>query len=101
MILANTRQRLSRDDAQLAMRLLARGSGDELQELEARLADDGIDGVLDDPRLPLALVRSPQGARASFSLFAYVIVRHALRRLGEGDRGLADYVASIVLHFGI
>jgi hypothetical protein len=101
MILANARQRLSRDDAQLAMRLVAHGSSDELRELEARLVDDGIDGVLDDPRLPLALVRSPQGAHASFPLFAYVIVRHALRRLGEGDRGLADYVASIVLHFGI
>jgi hypothetical protein len=39
--------------------------------------------------------------RASFTLFAYVVVRHALRRLGEEDRGLADYVASILIHFGV
>ena len=101
MILANTRQHLSRNDAQLAMRLLARGSAGELGELEARLADDGIDGVLDDPRLPVALMQSPQAAHASLPLFAYVMVREALRRLGEGDRTLADYVSALVVEFGL
>jgi hypothetical protein len=101
MILANTRQRLTRNDAQLAVRLLARGSSTELERLEARLADDGIDVVLDDARLPDAMIRSPQAAHASLPLFAYVMVRQALRRMGEGDRTLADYVASVVIHFGI
>jgi hypothetical protein len=99
MILANTRQRLTRNDAQLAMRILGSGSPAELAELEARLSDEGIDAVLDDPRLPSALMRSAPGAHASLPLFTYVMVRHAMRRLGEGDRGLADYVASIVVHF--
>ena len=101
MILANTRQCLTRSDAQLAMRVLAAGSGAELDGLEARLGNEGIDALLDDPRLPMAMLRSPQAAHASLPLFTYVIVRHALRRLGEMDRGLADYVASIVLHFGL
>ena len=101
MILANTRQHLSRNDAQLAVRLLTRGSPSEQDELEARLADEGIDGVLDDPRLPAALMRSPQAALASLPLFAYVMVRQALRRLGETDRTLADYVSGIVVHFGL
>lgn len=101
MILANTRQQLTRNDAQLAMRILASGSDSELAELEARLAGDGIDAILDDPRLPLALLRTATGTHASLSLFAYVMVRHALRRLGETDRSLADYLASIVVHFGI
>src|SRR3954471_10192150 len=100
MILADTRHHLTRDDAQLAARILARDSGDELADLEARLADEGIDALLDDPRLPAALLRHPRAARASFTLFAYVMVRHALRRAGEGDRALADYVTSIVIHFG-
>jgi hypothetical protein len=30
-----------------------------------------------------------------------VVVRHALRAAGEGDRRLADYLASLVLHFGL
>ncbi|HEY7232606.1 MAG TPA: hypothetical protein VH539_00590 [Gemmatimonadaceae bacterium] len=101
MILANTRQHLTRNDAQLAMRILASGSDTELAELEARLAGDGIDAILDDPRLPLALLRSASGAHASLPLFAYVMVRHTLRRLGESERSLADYLASIVVHFGI
>ena len=47
MILANTRQHLTRNDAQLAMRILAHGSDSGLSELEARLSNDGIDAVLD------------------------------------------------------
>jgi hypothetical protein len=101
MILADTRHHLTRDDAQLAARILARDSGDELSQLEARIADEGIDAVLDDPRLPAALLRHPHGARASFSLFAYVMVRQALRQAGESDRSLADYVSAIVIHFGV
>jgi hypothetical protein len=100
MILADTRHRLTRDDAQLAARILARDSGEELAQLESRLSDEGIDAVLDDPRLPGALLRHPRGTRASFALFAYVMVRDALRRAGETDRGLADYVSAIVIHFG-
>jgi hypothetical protein len=100
MILADTRHRLTRDDAQLAARILARDSGEELSRLEARLADEGIDSVLDDARLPAALMRHPRGAHASLALFAYVMIRQALRRAGETDRALADYVSAIVLHFG-
>jgi len=98
MILANVRRQLTRDDAQLAARLLA-STGEELAAIEERLADEGIDAVLDDPRLPRLLRDAWLGARASFGLFAYVTVRDALRRMGEGDRGLADYVAAILVHF--
>ncbi len=101
MILANTRQRLSRDDAQLAIRVLAQSTGDELGALERRLANDGLDSILDDPRLPAALVSVRQGTRASIPLFAYVIVRHALLRRGESDRAIADYVAAVVEQFGV
>jgi hypothetical protein len=101
MILADTRHQLTRDDAQLVARLIARDSGAELSQVEQSLADHGIDAVLDDPRLPGALLRSRQGACASLPLFAYVMVRHALRRLGEEDRLLADYLAALMMHFGL
>ena len=101
MIIANVRQGLGRDDAQLALRLIARGSGDALDSAETTLRDEGIDTLLDDPRLLTALLEARQGAHASFALFAYVIVRHALRGAGEQDRTLADYVASILVHFGM
>jgi len=74
--------------------------GEDPKTLERRLADEGIDVILDDPRLPKALLHSARGAHTSFRLFAYVMIRHALRRAGETDRGLADYAASVVVHFG-
>lgn len=101
MILANTRLQMTRDDAQLAVRLLARASSDSVEVLERRVADEGIDAVLDDPRLAGALLQLPAGAHASLPLFAYAIIRHALRDVGEDDRGIADYVTSLVVHFSL
>jgi hypothetical protein len=37
---------------------------------------------------------------ASLPLFCYVVVRHALQSVGETDRSIADYVSSILIHFG-
>jgi hypothetical protein len=101
MIRADVRSRLVRGDAQLALRLIARGSHADYEEAEARLRDEGIDALLDDPRLLTALLEAPQAGYASFPLFSYVVVRHALRGLGEGDMRLADYVAAILMHFGV
>ncbi|MEJ7812779.1 MAG: hypothetical protein WKG32_20360 [Gemmatimonadaceae bacterium] len=101
MILANVRASLGRDDAQLALRLIARGSSRELEGAEALLRDSGVDALLDDPRLLAALIEAPLGAHASLPLFCYVVVRNALRRAGEQDRVLADYTAAILLHFGL
>ena len=50
MINATVRHRLTRDDAQLVARLIARDSATPLEEIERKLADEGIDAVLDDPR---------------------------------------------------
>ena len=61
MILANTRYHLTRGDAELVARLIARDSGEELVQVEKQLCDHGIDAVLDDPRLPSAMLRSGQG----------------------------------------
>jgi hypothetical protein len=99
MIVANLRQSLARNDAQLALRLIARGSDHELEQLEAMLRDQGLDALLDDPRLLDALLGTPRGAHASLALFTYVVVRNALRSLGEMDRTVADYLASVVVHF--
>lgn len=100
MILANARQRLSREDAQLVVRLVAQDSADELEQVQQRLSDGGIDAILDDPRLPAAMLRSRYGAYASLPLFLYVMVRHALLRAGERDRALSDYLTAVLLAFG-
>ncbi|MBV9880962.1 MAG: hypothetical protein JO180_10730 [Gemmatirosa sp.] len=101
MILGTVRRRLGRQDAQLAIRLMAHGETSEQSRLGEVLADRGLDALLDDPRLLAELLRAPGGAHASLPLFCYVVVRQALRALGEEDRALADYLAAIVMHFGV
>jgi hypothetical protein len=99
MIVANVRHRLTRQDAQLAVRLVARGSGHAQDTAETTLRDHGLDALMDDPRLLEGLVRTPAGATASWPMFCYVVVRHALRAHGTDDRVLADYVAAILEAF--
>jgi hypothetical protein len=60
----------------------------------------GLDDLLDDPRLLEGLVRSPRGAAASWPLFIYVVVRHALKAQGAEDRALASYLAAVLTEFG-
>src|SRR3954463_1935272 len=100
MILANARHHLSRQDAQLAVRLVARDSIEELERVQQRLVDEGLDAILDDERLPGALLTSRLGAYASLPLFLYVVVRHTLLTAGERDRQISDYLAAILLTFG-
>src|SRR5688572_32802957 len=99
MIRADVRSLLGRDDAQLALRLIARGSHADYEEMEGRLREEGMDALLDDPRLLAALVKSGHGAYASYPLFSYVFVRHAGRAAGDGDASLAGFVASGLMHF--
>lgn len=99
MIQADLRHTLTRDDAQLALHLIARDSARDFEAAEEQLRHDGIDVLLDDRRLHDALTADSRAARASLPMFVYVVVRHSLRDLGEPERAVADYVASVVVHF--
>ncbi len=100
MILANARHRLTRADAQLAVRLVANDSADAMAKAQRRLVDEGLDAILDDRRLPDVLLHSRFGAYASLPLFVYVMVRHSLLSAGVSDRILSDYLAAMLLAFG-
>ena len=101
MIRANAREMLDRNDAQLALRLIAQGSQDEYEKAERELRDHGLDALLDHPTLFPAMLRHDLGANASLTLFACVGVRATLRRMGEYDVMLSDYVAALLLNFGL
>ena len=89
MILANTRARLGREDAQLVVRLVAHGSGRSQDDAEAKLADEGLDPLLDDRPM----------ADCVASILLYVGLRQrgfqlaADRRLA-GEHGLAPLFAA-------
>jgi hypothetical protein len=101
MILANVRQQLTRGDAELALRLVGRASDTDYSDAEYALQNDGFDALLDDPRLLTGLLEARPAMHASYSMFTYVVVRHALKRVGVTDRLLADYLASVMMHFGL
>lgn len=101
MVQPNVRSSLTRNDAQLALHVIARGRNADLAEGERRLAQGGMDVLLDDPRLVVGLFRTERGAGASYALVTYVVMRHALMRLGEQDRTLADYLAALFMEFGV
>jgi hypothetical protein len=101
MIVADIRSTLTRDDAQYAVRLIGLSGTVAEEEAGTALRERGLDVLLDDPRLLAALLHHAPGARAPIRLFMYVLVRHACLAAGERDRVLADYTASILLHFGL
>ena len=101
MIVADVRSRLTREDVALALALIAQHGAEARERGETTLHEEGLDPLLDDPSLLSGLLETPRGAHASLPLFAYVVVRQALLRSGERERVLADYAASILLHFGL
>lgn len=101
MLVANVRSKLTRSDVHLALALLAQSGGAPADDWESLLRERGLDAVLDDPRLLRALLSMRLGSCASEPLFLYVVARHALLQSGEDAVMLADYAASILLHFGL
>ena len=93
MILANTRARLQRDDAQLVVHLVARARGVPPGEAERRLADEGLDAFLDDPALPRALQRAPEGATAS--LLLHFGLRQRARQITDHDDATYDTLSAL------
>lgn len=100
MIIPHIRSSFDRADARFIVWLLTRGSEAAREREEARLREYGFDAILDDPRTLNALLAGRQFSTARPELVFYVLVRHALLEDGINDRGLADYLAALVLTFG-
>lgn len=98
-ILPNCRQQFTPADLRFITRTLARDQGQERALLELLADGDCRDRVLDEEKLFLALQDSPACTDISEHCYFYVLVRHALRRVGLEDRRLADYVAEVLAGF--
>lgn len=99
MIMPTIRASFDRDDALHLVRLLGRDDPDLGERARNRLEEEGVDSLLDDPRVLNAILTDPE-AGASPGVVFYVLVRQALLESGIDDRETADYVASLVLNFG-
>lgn len=99
MILPHVRGSFARADAMALVDLVASGDAGLRSGAEARIAAEGLDVLLDDPRV-LNGVLTQSNLSASPRLVFYVLIRHALLERGITDRLTADYLASLVLTFG-
>lgn len=68
------------------------------ERIVARLADEGIDRLLDDPRT-LDAVMGGGMSTAPLELVCYLVVRRALLEVEIDDRTVADYVAALLVDF--
>jgi hypothetical protein len=100
MILPNVRGSFGRAEAGLLVWLLTRGAEDERARVEARLEEEGLDAILDDPRTLNALMAGREFSSAPPHLVFYVLVRHALLEDDLRDRRIADYLTALLLTFG-
>lgn len=99
MILPTVRASFGRDDALHLVELLARSDEELRASVRARLEEEGLDSLLDDPRILPALLGEGEVNLSPAQIF-YVLIRQALLEAGVEDRGTADYVASLVVRFG-
>lgn len=99
MILPHIRTSCTRGDARHLAELLGRHDPALRDAALERLDAQGIDALLDDPRVRNALLTDPD-VQAPPKLIFYVLVRQALLEEGIDDPAAADFVASLVLAFG-
>ena len=81
MILGNVRASLGRNDAQLALRLIARGSRSELERGEEMLRDGGIDAAFPDfpnDAFDAAVRRAKELARSGRGDDAFAVLLDAM-----------------------
>lgn len=92
MIKPNVRASFGRREAEMLVSVVGAGG-------EARLREQGLDALLDEPAVLRALVRGGRISTAPAPLVFYVMVRHALMQREIHDRQLADYTAAVLLEF--
>lgn len=99
MIMPTIRASFDRQQAHHLVRLLGQGDPELREAAQRRLEEQGIDSLLDDPRIQNALLTDVRSG-ASPEILAYVLVRQSLLESGIDDRGTADYIATLLLRFG-
>jgi len=99
MITANCRARLTGDDFDFVVRVLAKREGDHGALSRLFSDEQARDELLDDSSLVDAILDSPESLRISPHLYFYVLCRRVLKDPVLRDRAVADYIASLLEGF--
>lgn len=99
MIQANCRERFTADDFDFVVRSLARSEKDSVNLVSLLTDAEARDSILDHPRLVESILGDDAPLRISPQCYFYILIRHVLKETGLNDRGLCDYVASMLENF--
>lgn len=99
MIIPTIRASLGRAEALQLVELLGRRDTELHRSARARLEAEGLDALLDDPRVLNALL-TDEDVKSRPELVFYVLVRQSMLERGVDDPVAADYVASLLVRFG-
>src|SRR5687768_4204839 len=99
VIRANSRVQFTAQDIEFILSVL-HPKVDSSEVLVGLLTDeDTRDLILDDEALLHAVLQNTNCLRISTHFYFYILVRQVFRRSGLTDRGVADYVASILTEY--
>lgn len=99
IIKPNCRVQFTADDLEFILSVL-RPKVTTTETLTRLLADEeSRDLILDDEQLLHAVLERRTCLRVSAHFYFYVLVRHVFRKVGLGDRPVADYVAEVLAEF--
>ena len=101
MILPNVRASLGPQDVSDLLRALVHRTDRNRRHWKRRLGEQGFDSLLDSPDALHAVIEEQRLGAASPELTFYVMVRHSLLESGLRDPAIADYVASLLIEFGL
>jgi hypothetical protein len=99
MIMPVIRSSFGRGEALHLVELLGRSDPELRRSAQERLEEEGLDGLLDDPRLLNALL-TDDDVKSRPEIVFYVLVRQSMLERGVDDPVVADYVASLLVAFG-
>lgn len=101
MILPNVRASFGQREVEWLIRLLGDGDAREERRWEARLREEGIDRLLDDPRAFQRILERDRVEVFPARLVLYVVLRRSLLEGGVESRRIADYLTAMVYEFGM
>ncbi|HEV7866136.1 MAG TPA: hypothetical protein VGO90_00540 [Chthoniobacteraceae bacterium] len=99
MIKANCRDRFTGDDFEFVVRTLSKSERDTVNLSELLTDADTRDSILDHPRLVESVLERQASLSISPQLYFYILIRHVLKETGLNDRGVSDYLASLLETF--
>lgn len=101
MILPIVRTSFVMNEIQPLLRALAARTRHSRQRWEEKVAEEGMDSLLDHPESLAAIMEGEGVTAVSPKLAFYVMVRHTLLESGLDNPDVADYVAALLMDFAV